>query len=187
MPALDLISIFIIPLNRTGIEYMVTGSVASMLYGEPRMTHDIDLIVDLQTEHIPVLLNAFPKSEYYRPPEEVIGVEIARVQRGHFNIIHHATGYKADIYLYGSDTLHEWGMKNRQLIEIGSDKVGIAPAEYVIVRKLEYYREGGFQKHLLDIESMFRIKGDQISLAILEEWIKKRSLEKEWALIRKVW
>jgi hypothetical protein len=65
MPALDLISIFIIPLNRTGIEYMVTGSVASMLYGEPRMTHDIDLIVDLHTEHIPVLLNTFPKSEYY--------------------------------------------------------------------------------------------------------------------------
>jgi serine/threonine protein kinase len=156
-----------------------------MLYGEPRMTHDIDLIVDLHTEHIPVLLNTFPKSEYYRPPEEVIGVEIARAQRGHFNIIHHATGYKADVYLYGNDKLHEWGMKNRQFVEIGNDKIGIAPAEYVIVRKLEYYRESGFQKHVLDIESMFRIKRKQISLAILEDWIKNKSLEKEWALIQK--
>ena len=97
MPALDLISIFIIPLNCTGIDYMVTGSVAPMLYGEPRMTHDIDLIVDLHTERIPALLNAFPETEYYRPPEEIIGVEIARVQRGHFIIIHHATVYKADV------------------------------------------------------------------------------------------
>jgi len=164
---------------------MVTGSVASMLYGEPRMTHDIDLIVDLRMEHIPVLLHAFPESEYYRPPEEVLGVEIARVQRGHFNIIHHATGYKADVYLYGKDELHEWGMKNRRLIKIGNDEINIAPPEYVITRKLEYYRESGFQKHLLDIESMFRIEGDKISLAFLEEWIKKKSLEKEWALIKK--
>jgi hypothetical protein len=186
MLAHDLLSLFITTLNRTDIGYMVTGSVAAMLYGEPRMTHDIDLIIDLHKEQITKLLHAFPEEEYYRPPEEVIGVEIARAQRGHFNLIHHASGYKADIYLHGNDPLHAWGMKNRQIITIGEEAMKIAPAEYIIIRKLEYYRESGFQKHLLDIEGMFRIAGGNISIPIIEEWVQKLSLEKQWSMIKKV-
>jgi hypothetical protein len=185
MLAHDLLSLFITTLNRTDIEYMVTGSVAAMLYGEPRMTHDIDLIIDLHKEQIPKLLHVFPEGEYYRPPEEVIGVEIARAQRGHFNLIHHMSGYKADIYLHGHDPLHAWGMKNRQSIIIGEEEMKIAPAEYIIIRKLEYYRESGFQKHLLDIEGMFRITGGNISIPIIEEWVQKLSLEKQWSMIKK--
>ncbi len=47
MPEASLISVFVKPLNQVRIEYMVTGSVASILYGEPRMTHDIDLVIKL--------------------------------------------------------------------------------------------------------------------------------------------
>ena len=45
---IDLFLVFIRPLNRLSIPYMVTGSAASMAYGEPRMTHDIDLVVELR-------------------------------------------------------------------------------------------------------------------------------------------
>jgi len=38
----DLIELFARPLNQAGIRYFVSGSVAAMLYGEPRVTHDID-------------------------------------------------------------------------------------------------------------------------------------------------
>lgn len=181
----DLISLFIIPLKRAKVEYMVTGSVAAMLYGEPRMTHDIDLIVELNLEQIAGLLDSFPEQEYYRPPKEVIGIELARPQRGHFNLIHQKTGYKADVYLQGSDALQKWGMKNRKNIVVGECEIRIAPAEYIILRKIEYYRESGYQKHIHDVEGMLRISGKEISLTIIEEWVKKLSLEKEWAVIIK--
>ena len=185
MLARDLVTLFILPLNRAGAQYMVTGSVAAMLYGEPRMTHDIDLVVDLQSEQIGALIHAFAPAEFYVPPEEVIGVEIARTQRGHLNIIHHATGYNADIYLHGDDPVHRWGMKNRRTMTLDNEEIFIAPPEYVILRKLEYYRESGYQKHIIDIEGMFRVGGKELSLPALNEWIKKLSLEKEWAALKR--
>jgi hypothetical protein len=182
----DFISLFIIPLNRIGIEYMVTGSVAAMLYGEPRMTHDIDLVVTMRTEQIAAFIQAFPERGYYCPPEEVIGTEIARAQRGHFNLIHRVTGYKADIYLFGNDELHAWGMKNRKGVIIENNRIDIAPVEYVIVRKLEYFRESGYQKHLLDIEGILRVEGTELSLIVIQEWIKRFSLDKEWSMVKKI-
>jgi hypothetical protein len=83
-------------LNTLGVAYMVSGSVAVIIYGEPRLTHHEDLIVVLDREHIARLPDVFPPAEFYCPPTDVIAVEAAREQRGHFNIIHHETGFKAD-------------------------------------------------------------------------------------------
>ena len=69
------------------------------IYGEPRLTHDVDLIVELNREPIARLPEVFPPTEFYCPPTEVIAEEVAREQRGHFNIIHHEKGFKADVYM----------------------------------------------------------------------------------------
>ena len=45
MPALDPLALFLEPLERLGVPYCVTGSVAASVYGEPRLTADIDLVV----------------------------------------------------------------------------------------------------------------------------------------------
>jgi len=67
MPEPDLIELFEQPLNRLGIRYVISGSVAAMLYGEPRLTHDIDLIVFLRSDDIERLQEAFPLPEFYLP------------------------------------------------------------------------------------------------------------------------
>lgn len=64
----ELISTFVGPLNVHGIRYVVTGSVAAMAYGEPRLTNDIDLILEIRPADIPSLVKAFPESLYYLPP-----------------------------------------------------------------------------------------------------------------------
>jgi len=56
----------------------------------------------------------------------------------------------------------------------------LAPPEYVIVRKLEYYREGGSEKHIRDIRSMLAVSGNQIDRAALNDWIQRKSLELQW-------
>ena len=61
-----------------------------------------------------------------------------------------------------------------------SSAVGKCPVEYVILRKLEYYREGGSEKHLQDIVSILEISSDQINFQQLEEKIQKNALQKEW-------
>jgi hypothetical protein len=118
MPPLEPFLIFTQKLNELDLRYMVTGSVASIYYGEPRMTNDVDIVVFLRREDALRLESAFPQSEFYCPPRETIQMEQARAQRGHFNLIHHESGFKADIYLAGADSLHVWGLAHRHIAEI---------------------------------------------------------------------
>jgi hypothetical protein len=60
----------------------MSGSVAAMLYGEPRVTHDIDLVVFLRSEQVVRLREVYPPLEFYVPPAEVIATEMARERRG---------------------------------------------------------------------------------------------------------
>lgn len=183
MPEPDLIALFVHPLDRLQFRYLVTGSVAAMLYGEPRVTHDVDLVVFLRQTDIAHLPEAFPLPDFYVPPAEVIAAEMARAVKGHFNIIHVASALKADIHTANRDELHAWAFRNVRSYSIGGQSIRLAPPEYVIVRKLEYYREGGSEKHLRDIRSMLAVSGDQLDHAELERWIRELGLEAEWKLI----
>ena len=129
----DLFLVFLEPLNRAVIPYMVTGSVAGIVYGEPRVTHDVDLVVELDVHRIEDFVALFPIDEFYCPPEAVIHAEVSRETRGHFNLIHHTTGFKADIYPVGQDPLHQWAMGRRRSVEVELHQVWMAPPEYVII------------------------------------------------------
>jgi hypothetical protein len=113
-------------------------------------------------------------------------IEIKRPYRGHFNLIHHETGTRADIYLAGEDELHRWALSQRRKIAFGKhEHVWVAPPEYVILRKLQYYREGGSEKHLKDIAGMLALSSGQIDFPLmLEEMVKRYALEKEWQKAR---
>ena len=167
-------------LDHAQIAYMVTGAVAGIIYGEPRMTHDIDLVLELRSNQVAGFINLFSEDEFYCPPKDVILTEIARQTRGHFNLIHQATGFKADIYPKGNDKLHLWAFSRRQKIDLSGVSVWIAPPEYVILRKLEYFREGGSSKHLNDIKQMLTISPDIIDRKFLQEQIEENGLKKQW-------
>jgi hypothetical protein len=178
----ELFLLFVRPLNLAGFRYMVTGSVAAIFYGEPRLTHDVDLVAFLNDADIRRLAEIFPSADFYLPPPEVIAAEAHREQRGHFNIIHAETGFKADVYPTGRDDLNAWGFRLRRRVPFEGDMVVLAPPEYVIVRKLEYYREGGSEKHLRDIRSILAISGDQLDRASLNQWVQRCGVQSEWQL-----
>jgi predicted nucleotidyltransferase len=72
----------------------------------------------------------------------------------------------------------------RRQITIERERVGVVPREYVIIRKLQYYREGSSEKHLKDIAGMVALSSDQIDYPLLEEMVGRYSLEKEWLKAR---
>ena len=157
MPDGNLFLLYADRLNRLGVPYMITGSVAATLYGEPRFTHDVDLVIELSDEGARRLASAFPMSEFYCPPLEILISEAHRTHRGHFNLIHHESGLKAYVYLKGREDLHEWGMSHRRTLSADGCVVQVAPPEYVILRKIEFFREGGSEKHLLDCRAILEL------------------------------
>ena len=70
----DLVSTFLRPLNRAGVSYMVTGSVAATIYGEPRFTQDVDIVLSLSTRDAAVLADAFSPSHFYCAWADRLGV-----------------------------------------------------------------------------------------------------------------
>lgn len=176
----ELFLIFVRPLNVMNIQYMVTGSVAGIVYGEARLTHDIDMVLTIHARDAERISNAFPLSDFYCPPVEVIRLEAGRPLRGHFNLIHHATGFKADIYLAGDDPLHRWAMEHRRCIQVSGDPMWFAPPEYVILRKLAYYRDGGSQKHLYDIRSILDVSGDELDFSEIDRRVDDMGLRGTW-------
>ena len=78
MEPIDLFLLFTRPLDQAEIPYMATGSVAAMLYGIPRFTHDLDLILDLRNTPVKVFESLYPDRDFYRPPAEVIRRETHR-------------------------------------------------------------------------------------------------------------
>jgi hypothetical protein len=180
MPEPDLIELFVRPLEQGQFRYLVSGSVASMLYGEPRVTHDIDLIIFLREPDIPRLPEAYPAPEFYVPLPEVIVAEASRATGGQFNVIHPESGLKADFHLANRDELHGWAFRNARQYTFSGLPIRLAPPEYVIVRKLEYFREGGSEKHLRDIRGMLQVSGEQLDRAALLDWIARRGVQAQW-------
>ncbi len=178
---------FIDPLEKNKILYFVTGSMASIFYGEPRLTHDVDIVLYLAQGDLNKITELYSLEEFYCPPEEIIQIESRRKPFGHFNLIHHASGFKADIYIDAGDPLHEWAFKNRKYVELSKDfSLWLAPAEYIVIRKLEYFREGGSQKHLEDIAKMWPQVGKRLDLEFLTGEVTKRGLEIHWGQIQKM-
>jgi len=89
----SLFKIFTDRLNKLGVPYMMTGSVASIIYGEPRVTHDIDIVITIPINYSQRFFDFFSGEEFYLPPIDIIKDEILRESRGHCNIIHHESGF----------------------------------------------------------------------------------------------
>jgi hypothetical protein len=184
MPAPDFIALFSGPLEQLGAPYMITGATAAILYGQPRLTNDLDVVIKLRSEEITRLRAGFPETEFYVPPAEIIEIELARAQRAHFNLIHFDTGYKADLYPVGTDSLHAWAMPRRRRLPHGAGHIQLAPPEYVILRKLEYYREGGSSKHRTDILAILNVSGAEIDHGSLSAWTERLGLVGIWKTVQ---
>lgn len=167
------------------IRYAVAGGVAAILYGEPRLTLDLDVLLELSIKQIDRFLAAFPEEEFYVPPREVIHAEISRGHRGHLNLYEHSSGIRADIYLRSRDPLDTWSLENSVRLAVDGDTLVVVPPEAVIVRKLEYLREGGGDRHVRDIRTILAMQRPLAHQAPMEQWIRERQLEREWSMILK--
>jgi hypothetical protein len=166
-----------------GIPYLLTGSIASMAYGEPRFTNDIDIVADIKTEHIKGLKDCFPEQEFYLS-EDAIKEAVNRQHQ--FNIIHPATGLKIDIIIRKQDAFDDSRFKRiKRLITTENIEANFAAPEDVIIKKMAFYKEGGSEKHLRDITGMLKISGDIIDYDYISKWAEKLGIKDIWDAVLK--
>jgi hypothetical protein len=87
-------------LEENQIDYMITGSLVSSMQGEPRASHDVDIVINITSSSVPPLIKAFPSSQYYLS-EKSIHEAIAR--KSMFNLLDTTEGDKIDFWMLSGD------------------------------------------------------------------------------------
>lgn len=169
--------------ERLNIPYLVTGSVASMAYGEPRLTNDIDIVAAIEKQHIADLIKAFPEDEFYISENSV---REAVLHRWQFNIVHPSSGLKADVIIRQNTPFDNSRFSRAQRIyPAESYQANFASPEDVIIKKMEYYKDGGSEKHLRDITGILKISSDLVDRNYISEWAKRLGLTEIWDAVQK--
>jgi hypothetical protein len=169
--------------KRLHVPYLVTGSVASMAYGEPRLTNDIDVVAEIREEHIPGLLAAFPADSFYLS-EDAVREAIRR--QGQFNIIHPGSGLKVDVIIRKETPFDRSRFARARIAHPAETyEAAFASPEDVIIKKMEYYREGGSEKHLRDITGMLKVSVGEIDETYIAEWADRLGLRPIWDAVKR--
>lgn len=177
MTATDLLRLLISRLEDAGIPYALGGSIASMVYGEPRATLDIDVVVTLDARGADRIVKSFPPPDFYLSPGRI--AKVAK-RGGTFNVIHPASGFKIDFFV-ASDPIEERQLVGRlRRVVLPGVSGWCSPPEELIAKKLEYFQAGGSTKHLRDIRGMLEISPDAIDLERVEALVHAFHLEDAW-------
>jgi hypothetical protein len=159
---------------------MIAGGVAAILYGEPRLTQDIDLVVAMSASDAGRFAAQFPDTQFYCPPTEVIAEEATRDAFGHFNVLHLESDARADVYLVGNDALSRHGLLTKRTVRLSGLVVPIASPEQVILQKLRFRQHGASERHLRDVRAMLRVMGDAIDIESLKKDADTHGVAVEW-------
>jgi hypothetical protein len=164
-----------------GIPYRVVGSMATIAYGEIRLTRDIDVLAAITPAVIPRICAAFAMPDFY---VSEAAVRDALKRRSQFNIIHLSSGIKVDVIVPADEPFSRSEMsRGDKLITPGAYAAWFASPEDTILSKLVYYKMGESEKHLRDIAGVLRVQGERIDRAYIEHWAAQLEVVDEWRLV----
>lgn len=162
-------------LDNLNIDYMISGSMASMYYGEPRLTHDVDIVVDVDLYTALSIQNPL-MDEFYVSEE---GIRDAISNRTMFNVIHRESGLKIDFWILTHSEFDKSRFKRRVKHNIAGRDYFFSSAEDTILIKLLWMRESNHSKHIADVKSIVRIFPGNLDYNYLKFWIEELGLKKK--------
>ena len=161
-----------------GIDYMVTGSVVSSLQGEPRSTHDIDLVVNIRPDDVKKLTRAFHAPEFYLDEEAIF--EAIRHKKM-FNMIDVVHGDKVDFWTLTNEPFDQSRFARRCVEQFMSIYLKVSSPEDTILAKLRWAKmSGGSEKQFKDALRVYEVQFDKLDLTYMESWVKLLELVPFW-------
>lgn len=158
-------------LENKNIDYMISGSLALNHYVMPRMTMDLDLVIELNQKNIDGFLVEFDETKYYLN-KNVILDEVER--RGMFNIIDFETGFKIDFIVRKDNEFRQLEFSRKKRINLGETIVWMVTVEDLVISKLIWIQKLESQKQIADIKNL--LESPNIDMEYIKKWIKKLDL-----------
>lgn len=185
MPDADLTRELVVRLERLGLDYFITGSVAAAVYGEYRFTYDIDIVLILRMGEVDRFCAEFTKSLF---AVDRYSIELAIENDDMFNMLYLPTGEKVDVMLPEDSDFNESRFTRKRRIEIEEGvTASVACPEHIILKKMQFFQMGASEKHLRDITSILLIQGDAMDRAYIELMAGRMGVSSVWdAILEKI-
>lgn len=169
-------------LDRLKIDYIITGGIAVSLWGKPRHTADVDIVVEIDSiesikDLIKDLKEIFPKSY----PDVEMAIDAFK-RKSEFNVVESEFGLKADFFISDGSEYKKSEIKRGKVKEIDGKMIRFISPEDLIISKLIWYRDSRSTRQLEDIASVMDIQKN-LDQKYLNLWIDKLDLKKEWRRI----
>jgi len=165
-------------LQDLGIEFMLSGSLASSLQGEARATHDIDLVTRLTLQDVDRLFTTFNVARFYLSKTAV--ADAIRTQRM-FNLLETATGEKVDFWILTDSPFDQSRFARRQPIDLGEFVIDVSSPEDTILMKLLWCKQsGGSEKQFNDVLRVYELQAALLDMRYIHSWVEELDIKDLW-------
>ncbi len=153
-------------LNRTGVTYFLTGSMASNYWGIPRTTHDLDFVVQLSAAAVPRIVQEF--GENFDLDEAAVRSALQPPYQ--FNAIDQRTALKVDFWLARPEPFAEEMLRRRVATTLFAEPAWIATAEDVVLQKLVWARLSPSERQYGDAAGVVTVQGEALDKDYMRRW-----------------
>ncbi|MEK6765649.1 MAG: hypothetical protein AABY49_05410 [Planctomycetota bacterium] len=161
---------------------MLTGSIVSSLQGEPRSTHDIDVVIAIDKLKASELARKFSSPDFYLDEDSI---RDAIESQGMFNLIDLKEGDKVDFWLLTNETFDKSRFSRKCKEEFMGLEMEVSSPEDTILAKLRWSKlSGGSEKQFIDAMRVYEVQYRKLDLDYIENWVKKLSVESLWKRLR---
>ena len=160
---------------------MLTGSFASVFYGSPRSTQDIDIVIAVTPSQLRAFVEGLPEKEYYVEADAALG---ALKRESLFNIVDLKTSWKIDMIIRKSRAFSQEEFGRRRLSDIEGVPLHVASAEDIILAKLEWAKLGQSQRQIDDAAGILKLVGDSLDRSYLK-WVRELDLAQQWSAAKR--
>ena len=168
---LGVLKIVIERLDSAGIRYMITGSIAANFYATPRMTRDIDIVIDVEENDIDRLVSLF--SEDFYIDRDMIKYAIHN--RRMFNIIHNEGVVKVDFIIRKNIEYREVEFERRCLTDFEGLAIYVTSPEDLILSKLEWAKDSLSEMQIRDVKNL--LMTSELDMDYIRDWVRRLGLE----------
>jgi hypothetical protein len=153
------------------ITYVISGSVASSIYGKVRFTQDADMTVEPFEDKADKFFTLVG-SDFYISSD---AMKQALRQRSSFNVVHLESAFKIDVFIQKDTEFEKQLFSRRQFMKL-SEKLektfSVVTAEDIILLKLRWYEQTGCssQKQWEDILAVLEVQKDMLDFGYLQKW-----------------